>query len=165
MFSLQSIAAMNMSYGQVMKLPDPELAVFSRALIDPVSRMDEYEHNESKRGLWEEFINNSRHICRVKSYRVRGLTKEVQGRAACWCYCPQGTICNCQCGSILTILMEFRENQIWRSKGPNIPRIKRDMPIKNYIYEGLVDPDPFYNASKFVINRFDYPELRFNYPL
>ena len=148
MFSLKSIAAMNLNYGQVMELPEPELAVFSMAMIEPLSKMDLFEQDESRRGLWNEFMRNDQHICRVERYTVRGLQKEVQGRAACWCYCPNGSICNCQCGAALTILMEYRENQIWRNKGPNIPKINRNTPIKIYLKKKLIDPQPRYNVNR-----------------
>ena len=144
-----------MSYGSVMEMEEHELAVFSRVMIEPLAKMDRYEPNEGKRGLWTEFINNQRHICKVNSYMVRGLRKEVQGRAACWCYCPSGPICNCGCGSILTILMEFRENQLWRTIGPNIPKIGRYQPIKEYMFTALKDPDLFHNVK--MRNRTNYP--------
>ena len=152
MMSLKSWAVINMSYSQIIKLPESELSVASRALIEPISMMNLYEDRQDRRGLYDAFMEEDRHVCRLSRYRVRGLWKTIQGRAACWCYCPRGGICNCGCAALLTILMEFRENQRWRTKGPNIPEIDLFGPVKDYLFRPLFDAQLFYNVR--------YPNLR-----
>lgn len=146
MLSLKSWAAINLSYSEAINLPDCAISVFSRALIEPISKMDLYEDRPDRRGLWDAFREENEHVCRITRYRTRGLWKNVQGRAACWCFCPGGGICNCGCAALLTILMEFRENQRWRTKGPNIPEIDLNGPIKDYLFRPLFDAHLFYNV-------------------
>ena len=146
MLSLKAWAAINLSYRETINLPDCAISVASRALIEPISKMDLYEDRPDRRGLWDAFWAEDKHVCRLTRYRVRGLWKSVQGRAACWCFCPGGNICNCGCAALLTILMEFRENERWRTKGPHIPEIDLDEPIKNYLFRPLFDAHLFYNV-------------------
>ena len=146
MLSLRSWAAINISYNTTMQLKESELSIMSIALIEPICRMDMFIGNRNKLELQEELIDKRRHVCRIKEYRVRGLVKQVQGRSACWCYCPGGILCNCNCAALLTILMEFRENQRWRTKGPNIPEIDPNAPIIEYLAGPLRDVNLLYNV-------------------
>ena len=148
MFSLRSLASINLSYSQAMQLDESQLSIFSIGMIEPIARMNEYEPREDRRGLYDEFMVNNKHACRIKKYKVRGITKEATGRAVCWCYCPNGPLCNCGCGALLTLLMEFRENQRWRTKGPNIPQINLHAPIKNFLVKELKDNQLFYNVRR-----------------
>ena len=146
MLSLRSWAALNISYNTAMRLKESEISILSIALIEPISRMDLFRGNRNKLELQEELLEKERHVCRIQEYRVRGLTKKVQGRSACWCYCPGGPLCNCGCAALLTILMEYRENQRWRTKGPNIPEVDLDAPILSYLANPLRDNQLFYNV-------------------
>ena len=146
MFSLKSWAAISLSYNEAINLGPCELSVFSVAMIEPIEKMNLYEHREGRRGLYDVFLEKQKHVCRITSYKVRGLTKVAEGRAVCWCYCPQGPLCNCGCGALLTLLMEFRENQRWRTRGPNIPEIDLDGPIRDYLFNALRDRQLFYNV-------------------
>ena len=147
MLSLKTWAAINLSYSNTMRLEESELSIVALALIEPIARMNEFEKTQVQSGLQEEFLRLEKHVCRMRGYRVRGLQKQIQGRASCWCYCPQGPLCNCKCAALLTIAMEFRENQCWRTIGPNLPKIDLDAPMKNYIFKRLRDPDLFYNVK------------------
>ena len=146
MLSLRAWAALNISYNTAMQLEESEVSVMSIALIEPICKMDLFRRNRNKLELQEELIAKNRHVCRMTQYRTRGLTMTIQGRAACWCYCPMGGLCNCSCMALLTILMEYRENQRWRTKGPNIPELNLDAPILEMVAGPLVDNHLFYNA-------------------
>ena len=146
MLSLRAWAAINISYNTAMQLEESEISIMSIALIEPVSKMDLFIGNRNKLELQEELIEKERHVCRIEEYKVRGLVKTVQGRSACWCYCPGGDLCNCSCAALLTILMEYRENQRWRTKGPNIPELDLNAPIKNYLMRPLHDSHLFHNV-------------------
>ena len=146
MLSLRAWAALSISYNQAMHLEDCQISILSIALIEPIYRMDLFRRNRNKLELQEELIEKNGHVCRMTEYRTRGITKTIQGRSACWCYCPGGGLCNCRCAALLTILMEFRENQRWRTKGPNIPELDLDAPILNMLAGPLQDNHLFHNV-------------------
>ena len=153
MLSLRSWAALNLSYRETMRLEESEISIVAMALIDPIAKINDFEKAREQTDLQREFLRQDKHVCRMRNYEVRGLQKQFQGRASCWCYCPQGPICNCKCAALLTIAMEYRENQCWRTKGPNLPKIDLNAPMKNFIFHKLHDPDLFYNVKTVYPNK------------
>lgn len=148
MLSLKTWAAINLSYEHAINLEPCALSVFSIAMIEAIDKMNIFENREGRNGLRDVFIEKEKHACRITSYQVRGMVKEADARSTCWCYCPGGSLCNCGCGALLTLLMEFRENQRWRTRGPNIPQINLKGPIKSYLFHALRDPQLFYNVRR-----------------
>ena len=149
MLSLKAWSAASLSYNQTTKLDASQISIFALAMIELIENMGQMETIPEDNGLYKVFMEKGKHACRIRKYKVRGMMKQAQDRAICWCYCPKGPLCNCSCSALLDLLMEYRENQCWRTKGPNLPKIDLKAPIKSFLFKRLHDPDLFYFVNRF----------------
>ena len=110
---LQKLAVCKMSARQASKAEIPEKGVITRIILELID--DSRDIQDLKESLGA--VNN--HVCEMKHFnvwhgRILGPRK-FRNKTCCKCKCQRnGDLCECSCGAIWRILMEYRETEFFR---------------------------------------------------
>ena len=113
MQSLKNIALMQVNLYQIDRAEPFEKEVVGRELLKRI-----FEENNAT--LFQEAVTIANgHPCQMNEYRVwHGGIRKFRKSAKCKCDCKMhGILCECSCGAIVRMLVEFREAEVFR--GPN----------------------------------------------
>ena len=147
--SLQKIVIENLSAKDIGRMHFSEKGVMSRIFIECVKESTTVE-------MFKEAVaQNNGHVCKMQKFDVwHGSLigpRKFRNKTLCKCVCDGlGKLCKCECGAAIKMLVEFRENEVFRGYGPGQTKHKkarRFIPkrtrIKELISNQFHDPHPY----------------------
>ena len=147
--SLQKIALEKLNIKDICKLPGYKRGVITRVLLsylDDINGMDFFRM---------AIANNEGHICRMRTFDVwHGSNigpRRFRKRTLCKCRCSgTGNMCECDCGAVFKMMLEFRENEVFRGYAPmqrKHKKARRFIPkrtsVKDITHIQFHDPHPY----------------------
>ena len=147
--SLQKIALENLSIKDIIIMQAPERGVATWILIEYLEGLETME-------LFKRAVAQQEgHICRMRHFDVwHGINvgpRKFRNKTRCKCICDgEGSLCNCDCGAVFKMMIEFRENEVFRGYAPSQrghKKARRFIPkrtnIKDITSKQFQGPHPF----------------------
>ena len=146
---LQKIVLENLSLKDISRMHNYEKGIVSRIFV-------EYLNNSESVELFKNALaENGNHICRTKKFNVwHGMNigpRKFRNKTLCKCVCEgTGNLCCCECDSVIKMLIEYRENEVFRGYTPmqkSHKKARRFIPkrtsIKDLFTNQFQDPHPY----------------------
>ena len=147
--SLQKIALEKLFIKDILKMQAPEKGVATRILLEYLEGIESM--NMFKRAVAQQ----EGHICRMRQFDVwHGMNvgpRKFRNKTVCKCICEgTGSLCSCDCGAIFKMMIEYRENEVFRGYKPmqrSHKKARRFIPkqtsIKDITSTQFQDPHPY----------------------